>query len=37
MDLGELDLGLVPALLPPVNHVIMSYHLAFIFQAITEV
>ena len=37
MALVELDLGLGPAVLPPIIQVIMVYHLVFIVMAITEV
>ena len=30
MEFGEVNLGLVPALLPPIFKVIMVYHLGFI-------
>ena len=36
MASGEVDLGLRPALLPPIIQVIMSYHLIFIVVVITE-
>ena len=36
MALGEVDLGLVPALIPPIIQEIMVYHLVFIVMFITE-
>ena len=35
MALGKVDLGLVPALLPPIIQVIMVFHLFFIATLIT--
>ena len=37
MDMGEVDLGHVPALLPPIIQVILVYHMTFIVMVITEV
>ena len=37
MALGEMDLGIVPALLPPIIQLIMVDHLVFIAMAIKEV
>ena len=37
MELGGVDLGLGPALLPPIIQVIMVGHLIFIVMVITEV
>ena len=37
MALGEIDLGIVPALLPPIIQLIMVDHLVFIVMLITEV
>ena len=37
MALGEVDLGIKPALLPPIIQVIMVDHLVFIVMVRTEV
>ena len=37
MALGEVDICLVPALLPPIIQVIMLYHDVFIVMLIKEV
>ena len=37
MALGEMDLGLGPALFPPIMKLIMVDHLVFIVRLITEV
>ena len=37
MALVEVDIGLIPDLLPPIIHFIMVDHLIFIVMVITEV
>ena len=37
MALGEVYIGLVPSLIPPIIRVIMADNLVFIFTVITEV
>ena len=37
IELEEVDLGIGPALLPPIIYVIMVDHLVFIVMVITEV
>ena len=37
MIMGEVDICIRPALLPPIIHMILVYHLIFIVMVITEV